>query len=170
MVSGACSQRPLFFALAMSAISLSGRKSLDAAQVRRVEELSEQPEPPPLPHLCQARVFRGAQQCSRTPLPGSSFCFQHQDCLLASQCMMCRECTHLFPTIIAVVTFAHEINSSNSDGLGFSAQTIHTHTHTFFVNIRQEFTRVTCVHSMCRFQQTHMFGYVHTVFLSYFKA
>ena len=92
MVSGACSQRPLFFALAMSAISLSGRKSLDAAQVRRVEELSDHPEPPPLPHFCQARVFRGAEQCSRTPLPGSSFCFQHQDCLFAFECVMCTEC------------------------------------------------------------------------------
>ena len=92
MVSGACSQRPLFFALAMSAISLSGRKSLDAAQVRRVEELSDHPEPPPLPHFCQARVFRGAEQCSRTPLPGSSFCFQHQGCLFAFECVMCTEC------------------------------------------------------------------------------
>ena len=119
-----------FLVLAMSVPGPSGGQSLDAAQVQRVEELSWQPEPPPLPHLCQARVFFcGAQQCSRTPLPGFAFCFQHQDCLLASQCMMCRECTHLFPTIIAVVTFAHEINSSNSDGLGFSAQTIHTHTH-----------------------------------------
>ena len=75
--------RVYFQAMASSA-SCEG-PCVDAEQVQRIDELCAQADPPPNPHLCQARVFRGAQQCSRTPISGTSFCFQHQDIQNTSQ-------------------------------------------------------------------------------------